>query len=927
MKNHLFWGKKHKAKYAVTIVILIMMIWIISSNWTINQSKVSKALSIKQPSVVKSIQYEDHSPIFIQGNNDFASQAATNGWPGEGTDTAPYIIDGYNITGPLYRELIEIWDTDVHFRISNCLLDHGSSGIDLNHVTNGQIINNTVVNNDYNHRTGISLYRSANCILLNNSVSNHEWHGISLYSSNNCTLINNWISNNNGYGIFLSWTEKVFLINNTVKNNGGNGIYLRGSEKCELSKNKISNNFRGIYLDRSANNVIKDNNLENDSLLITGTNLEDYVQKEVINNLVNNKPLVYWKHVTENTIPCGTGGIILVNCSLVSVMNQNFDCLFGIYCSQLSILRNMIFQSSYGYGIQLEYSPRSVISHNTIDSKGIYLSHSGNSTLINNTVTNNGERGIHLSYSGNGTLTNNKVTKNIKEGITLQGSNDCVLSNNIFSQNGRDGIVLDASDECIMINNTVSSNNHTGILLSASKNSILKNNTVTNNIEEGIFLDTSQENTLADNKVKENRNGGIFLYLSGYNTLTNNIVANNGNDGIYLYFCKNNIIQHNNFINNGLSIRGYQFEEFSQAIIINNSVNGKPLVCWESITGEIVPSRAGQVILVNCTSVEVTGQNLIGVQVAYCSNLDIYNNFISHGRIGIYIGSSYNCTLTYNRVTNNSQGISIQNSANNTLMNNIVDNNKREGISLLVSEYNTLNNNTITNNGGYGISLSSYSHYNTIRVNQFSGNIGGDSQAYDKCLNNSFKLNFWDGWNRPDEDEDGIVDNPYSIDGPVNNLDTYPLVVQNTHVLTPVIIDPNGGENLSGVVTIHWTPSTDSWGHSITYTIYYSADGGVTWIILESGLTTTSYEWNTIQKIDGTNYLLNVHANCSKGLWRVDTSDGTFTIENHVFTTNTTIQITVVTVETTAFLDIIPFPSFFFVLLVLGIPVVIRKRP
>ncbi|MGB9636088.1 MAG: hypothetical protein ACPL1Y_02420, partial [Thermoplasmata archaeon] len=37
-----------------------------------------------------------HAPIHINGDADFANQTATEGWPGNGSQDNPYIIDGYD---------------------------------------------------------------------------------------------------------------------------------------------------------------------------------------------------------------------------------------------------------------------------------------------------------------------------------------------------------------------------------------------------------------------------------------------------------------------------------------------------------------------------------------------------------------------------------------------------------------------------------------------------------------------------------------------------------------------------------------------------------------------------------------------------------------------------------------------------------------
>ena len=41
--------------------------------------------------------YTLHEPISIRGDSDFIAQATTEGWPGNGTEECPYIIEGYEI--------------------------------------------------------------------------------------------------------------------------------------------------------------------------------------------------------------------------------------------------------------------------------------------------------------------------------------------------------------------------------------------------------------------------------------------------------------------------------------------------------------------------------------------------------------------------------------------------------------------------------------------------------------------------------------------------------------------------------------------------------------------------------------------------------------------------------------------------------------
>ena len=69
--------------------------------------------------------------------------------------------------------------------------------------------------------------------------------------------------------------------------------------------------------------------------------------------------------------------------------------------------------------------------------------------------------------------------------------------------------------------------------------------------------------------------------------------------------------------------------------------------------------------------------------------------------------------------------------------------------------------------------------------------------------------------------------------------------------------------------TITWT-ATDPQSDTLTYTVYYSPNGGQTWTLLATDLTAPSYLWDTTTVVDGTTYLLKVEA-----------SDGTYTGGDH----------------------------------------------
>jgi len=89
---------------------------------------------------------------------------------------------------------------------------------------------------------------------------------------------------------------------------------------------------------------------------------------------------------------------------------------------------------------------------------------------------------------------------------------------------------------------------------------------------------------------------------------------------------------------------------------------------------------------------------------------------------------------------------------------------------------------------------------------------------------------------------------------------------------------PNGGETVKGIITIRWAESTDVFDHDVTYTVYYSSNNGITWNFIESGVTTTNYNWDTSTITTGTSFMIKVVATCSEYLESEDVSNGLFYI-------------------------------------------------
>ncbi|MHA1330855.1 MAG: right-handed parallel beta-helix repeat-containing protein, partial [Candidatus Hodarchaeales archaeon] len=342
-----------------------------------------------------SIQYQTHNPIYIDGNDDFSSQAIAEGWTGNGSKVNPYIIQGLKITEE-DDYLIRIRNVNVYFVITECLLIGALKyGIYFRSVVNAQITNNTIRNNQY---------------------------GIYFSISSNNTITNNTISDNSLDGIFLcEHSGSNNIVGNTISNNTEHGINL-------------------FYT--SDDNIIRNNNLTNCGFGLYGNTIEDCLQREVAGNLVNGKPLILWQNINGGTIPSAAGQIILINTTDVTVTGQNISkASIGliILCSHILNIYNNTFSNNSKYGMLQHHSNNVTVNNNFVSNNevnGIRLYSSSNNTIANNTIIGNSLTGIALSYKSNSNSIINNTIKDNETGISLYTSKDNIIRNNNLTNCG-----------------------------------------------------------------------------------------------------------------------------------------------------------------------------------------------------------------------------------------------------------------------------------------------------------------------------------------------------------------------------------------------------------------------------------------------------------------------------------------------------------
>lgn len=418
-------------------------------------------------------------------------------------------------------------------------------------------------------------------------------------------------------------------------------------------------------------------------------------------------------------------------------------------------------------------------------------------------------------FEGNGTLDNPYLLKN----LSINSSTEALIS--IFNTNAH-FIISNCSLDGL---NKIFS----GILLDNVSNGQIINNTIYNTLS-GISIVDSSKNGIDNNKIFSFSYIGSEFIRSNENNISKNLIIG-GDFGLHFVGSHNNIIIENNIsdiLNTGIFLKN----SFSNYIKDNTIDNGL---------------EYGISLFERCVANYVI------------------NNSVSNSQCGIYVFFSYDNHIIRNSVYGNQIGVNIYYSC----------------FRIIVS------NNYIFNNSNYGLIIgksgsSSSVTYCSIIWNSFiDNNLLGSSQVYcqdmiDNYENlNLFAYNYWSNWIKNDYNNDGIIEEPYKIDGSFI-YDIYPLVFSNKSVIyhqiiKPEILIPSISEY--EFIRINWLPAVDSFGIAVTYSLYYSNNQGKTWINMVSNTQNTVFYWNATLFEAGC-YQLKVIAESEGGLIAEDITGG-----------------------------------------------------
>ena len=353
-------------------------------------------------------------PIRITSNSHFVEYE----FPGGGTPSNPFIIEGYRIRDK-GEPSIFIANVTLSFTIRNCILSSISNyGIYIENFKFGTI---NISNNSINCHHSVGIYlRETKCrsLVVANNTLKDNLNGIVILNCQNEALIANNTLEYNDAGISIGNSPNHEIFNNFFNQNRV-GIYSSINDECTFSNNR----FFGTLINTTDYNKescgIK---VDHGYYLNISSNLCDGFTKGMY--IVD----LRWSNITSNTCKNNIDGISVIRAS--TNIFENNSCtqnerygfflnrdtdLFGCY---VSVLNNTI--SDNKYGIYFEDGAADILCFNYISNNtyGIFVEDHGGFNIAYNNFIYNKKWAIYLKSGFSDNIHHNNFLYNNIEGLS-----------------------------------------------------------------------------------------------------------------------------------------------------------------------------------------------------------------------------------------------------------------------------------------------------------------------------------------------------------------------------------------------------------------------------------------------------------------------------------------------------------------------------
>jgi parallel beta-helix repeat protein len=286
---------------------------------------------------------------------------------------------------------------------------------DIIFVRNGTYYENVVVNN-----TVYLVGESMESTIIDGSYSGNV---VSIEVSS--ARLTGFTLQNGESGVFAGSTTASWLVieNNTMRY-CSNGIYLYRSQYNVLKGNLMTENNVGFRMDESYYNTFRRNNISANTIYNFYFDLwgsfrdRDFEQDVDASNVVDGKPIYWYRHVTNRQVPEDAGLVVLLSSSSITMedleLARNNFGIVSYYSDNLTINNVTTFDCETGIADHWDWL--TTIRNNTIRNNvnGLMIEGSSASTAVENIIADN-QYGIITWDAYYNHIYHNCITNNVRQ--------------------------------------------------------------------------------------------------------------------------------------------------------------------------------------------------------------------------------------------------------------------------------------------------------------------------------------------------------------------------------------------------------------------------------------------------------------------------------------------------------------------------------
>lgn len=628
--------------------------------------------------------YTSHDPIRITGNENFTGE---NGVVrGSGTNTDPYVIEGWKID--VETTAISIEDTTAYVVLTNCLVKIDNGGPfesvvfeNVTHVTVTDFIC------DSPNNPGIGFDGCEECLIENCAVE--TTNGISFSHSKkitvkNCDILTNFI------GVYFSVTDSM-LSNITV--DGGTegfiGINVQGGHNNTITDCEVFSNDRGVNIREASDQTLRNNHIyenRNQEFTISAGGFFEHSIKYLDHdidqsNTLNGKPIYYLVDENDVILDGSTreiGFLYLINCTNINAKNIDLgNNMMTLYNSNQCSVSNIETLS----GIELSKSSGNMITKCHLNG-GLWIIDAPNNKMRNNHCYSSSSSPLKTEsnmflFEVYGKTTDHYI-QDIDETNTIDDKpvKFFIGENNKTIRGNKYGFISLVNCQDITIKNSVITHKAQGVLVINSSHLDFKRNIFLNNIY-GLYMRWSSDITINNCKfllhnflsiyadyLNESKFSGckLFANAQGFRikhsntiTLEKCVSRMSQYDSFEFEQCNNCLIQDNNIFSSLLASNGLWFDNCDNNIIGYNKVK----YCYNGI-GVDLGSEENEIHHNSISHSEKSNICVYNSQRNYVHHNDVSQagGFGEKGR-GISLIVGWGNTVNYNNIHDNSIGILV----------------------------------------------------------------------------------------------------------------------------------------------------------------------------------------------------------------------------------------------------------------------------